>query len=53
MSGLKEIKEIILADIKEVVRDNKEKVEEAYKRVMRLAHWHIGKGCWHWSECVT
>jgi len=38
MSELKEIKEIILVDIKEVVRKNKEKVEDAYKRVMRLAH---------------
>ena len=38
MSELKEIREIILVDIKEVVRKNKEKVEDAYKRVMRLAH---------------
>ena len=38
MSELKEIREIILVNIKEVVRENKEKVEEAYKRVMRLAH---------------
>ncbi len=38
MSELKEIREIVLVDIKEVVRQNKEKVEDAYKRVMRLAH---------------
>ena len=38
MSELKEIREIILVDIKEVVRQNREKVEDAYKRVMRLAH---------------
>ena len=38
MSELKEIREIVLTDIKEVVRQNKEKVEDAYKRVMRLAH---------------
>ena len=38
MSELKEIREVFLADIKEVVRMNKEKVEDAYKRVMRLAH---------------
>jgi len=38
MSELKEIREKILVNIKEVVRENKEKVEDAYKRVMRLAH---------------
>ena len=38
MSELKEIREIVLVNIKEVVRENKEKVEDAYKRVMRLAH---------------
>mgnify|MGYP003291666161 CR=1 FL=1 len=38
MSELKEIREIILVDIKEVVRQNKEKVGDAYKRVMRMAH---------------
>ena len=38
MSELKEIREIVLVDIKEIVRQNKEKVEEAYKRVMRMAH---------------
>lgn len=38
MSELKEIREIVLTDIKEVVRKNKEKVEDAYKRVMRLTH---------------
>lgn len=38
MSELKEIREIILRDIKEAVRQNKEKVEDAYKRIMRLAH---------------
>ena len=38
MSELKEIREIVLVNIKEVVRQNKEKVEDAYKRVMRLAH---------------
>ena len=36
MSELKEIREKILVNIKEVVRENKEKVEDAYKRVMRL-----------------
>lgn len=38
MGELKEIRERVLADIKEVVRQNKEKVEDAYERVMRLAH---------------
>ena len=38
MSELKEIREKILVNIKEVVRENKEKVEDTYKRVMRLAH---------------
>ena len=38
MSELKEIREIILVNIKEVARDNKEKIEDAYKRVMKLEH---------------
>ena len=38
MSELKEIREIILVNIKDVVRENKEKVEDAYKRVMKMAH---------------
>ena len=38
MGELKEIRERVLADIKEVVRQNKEKVEDAYKRVMKKAH---------------
>ena len=38
MSELKEIREIIVVNIKEVVGQNKEVVEDAYKRVMRFAH---------------
>jgi len=38
MSELKEIRERILVNIKEVVGQNKEKVEDAYKRVMKLEH---------------
>lgn len=38
MSELKEIREKILVNIKEVAEANKEKIEEAYKRVMKLEH---------------
>lgn len=38
MSELKEIRERILVNLKEVVGQNKEKVEDAYKRVMKLEH---------------
>ena len=38
MSGLKEIREKILVNIKEVVGANEEKIEDAYKRVMRLEY---------------
>ena len=36
MSELKEIREIILTDIKEVSMQNKEKIMDAYKRVINL-----------------
>ena len=36
MSELKEIREKILVNIKEVAAQNKEKIEDAYKRVMKL-----------------
>ena len=38
MSELKEIREKILVNIKEVAEANKEKIEDAYKRVMKLEH---------------
>lgn len=38
MSELKEIREKILVNIKDVVGQNKEKVEDAYKRVMKLEY---------------
>lgn len=38
MSELKEIREKILVNIKEVVEQNKEKVEDAYERIMQLEH---------------
>ena len=38
MSELKEIREKILVNIKEVARQNKEKITDAYKRVMKLEH---------------
>ena len=38
MSELKEIRERILVNIKEVAGANKEKIEDAYKRVMKLEH---------------
>ena len=38
MSELKEIREKILVNIKEVVEQNKEKIEDAYKRIMKLEH---------------
>lgn len=38
MSELKEIREKILVNIREVVGANKEKIEDAYKRVMKLEH---------------
>ena len=38
MSELKEIREKILVNIKEVAGANKEKIEDAYKRVMKLEH---------------
>ena len=38
MSELKEIRERILVNIKDVVRQNKESVEDAYKRVMKLEY---------------
>ena len=38
MSELKEIREIILTDIKEVSMQNKEKIMDAYKRVIKLEH---------------
>lgn len=38
MSDLKEIREKILVNIKEVAGANKEKIEYAYKRVMKLQH---------------
>ncbi len=38
MSELREIREKILVNIKEVAGQNKEKVEDAYKRVMKLEH---------------
>ena len=36
MSELKEIREIILTDIKEVTMQNKEKIMDAYKRAIKL-----------------
>ena len=38
MSELKEIREKILVNIKDVAGANKEKIEDAYKRVMKLEH---------------
>lgn len=38
MSELKEIREKILVNIKEVVEQNKEKVEDVYERVMKLEY---------------
>lgn len=38
MSELKEIREKVLVNIKEVARQHKEKIEDAYKRVMKLEH---------------
>lgn len=38
MSEFKEIREIILINIKDVVRENKEKIEDAYQRVMKMSH---------------
>lgn len=38
MSVLKEIREKILVNIKEVAGENKEKIEDAYKRVMKLEY---------------
>ena len=38
MSELKEIREKILVNIKEVVEQNREKVEDAYKQVMKLEY---------------
>lgn len=38
MSELKEIREKILVNVKEVVKQNKEKIEDVYKRVMKLEH---------------
>lgn len=38
MSELKEVREKILVNIKEVAGANKEQIEDAYKRVMKLEH---------------
>ena len=38
MSELKEIREIILVDIKEIASRNKEMIKDAYERVMKLEH---------------
>lgn len=38
MSELKEIREKVLVNIKEVAGQHKEKIEDAYKRVMKLEH---------------
>ena len=36
MSELKEIREIVLVNIKEVVKQNKEKVEEAEEKIIEV-----------------
>ena len=38
MSELKEIREKVLVNIKEIARQYKSKIEDAYKRVMKLEH---------------
>lgn len=47
MSELKEIREIVLVNIKEVVRQNKEKVEEAEEKIIEV----VGKVL-NWGEVL-
>lgn len=47
MSELKEIREIVLVNIKEVVKQNKEKVEEAEEKIKEV----VGKVL-NWEEVL-
>lgn len=47
MSELKEIREIVLVNIKEVVKQNKEKVEEAEEKIIEV----VGKVL-NWEEVL-